>query len=575
MALSSSDIGVSASNYVGNAQIGGGSFGAFEIDSRPIQQLAYYTYLYNRSEYDQKQKDVEAAAKEIADYTSYDLTSAIEKDAKILETKYDELVKYVQANPDALDYRNKKAWSEYKRKRNELENDLLGAKTRSTLKVIRDKEISDEKNEERKKLLKENLDKEISETGIRTPLQHTQKYDISVPEIPKANAVTFDVYRKGANQDFRRDYSLLDMRSLNAMSSAFELDLAADMVDATTEAGKQKIIARGENFWLKGSEIFNASIQSAKNAEGIIDETKLKGLSKEMVDLIKKSNQYLEIKRNEISSGAYTDKFGNSITFGTAGLREEDYQPINYQDGISPAELAKIAGIASWAGDTFKTAAIQTNDLLEQQRIATTRRGQDLDFKVAWKNAETARMNAAEKTGIGSAIQTPAILFGQHIDRVKNKIAQTGKEFIVPYSGTDKETRAAVGLEEGEKIRYNADGSFQIIDAQNKIIKVGTVEELKQGFIDAVKNGINEAGVQTEGFQNEAEKAFDGIWRTRSGKTIWDNWNKPAAEVAPATQPATSKEIKRSEISTKAARDGYSIKEYEKLLKQNGIKIID
>lgn len=43
-----------------------------------------------------------------------------------------------------------------------------------------------------------------------------------------------------------------------------------------------------------------------------------------------------------------------------------------------------------------------------------------------------------------------------------------------------------------------------------------------------------------------------------------------AAEAAPK-----KKEIKRSDIGTKAAAGGYSQKEYEKLLKQNGVKIID
>ena len=65
--MAAADIGANASNYTGNAGLGGGSFGSFQLDTKPIEDLAKYTMLYNKSLFDQRQKDAEAAATEIAD----------------------------------------------------------------------------------------------------------------------------------------------------------------------------------------------------------------------------------------------------------------------------------------------------------------------------------------------------------------------------------------------------------------------------------------------------------------------------------------------------------------------------
>ncbi len=57
--------------------------------------------------------------------------------------------------------------------------------------------------------------------------------------------------------------------------------------------------------------------------------------------------------------------------------------------------------------------------------------------------------------------------------------------------------------------------------------RLGTVEDLQQGFINAVKAGLTDDGSQTEGFQRQAEEGFGNLFGTRSGSDIYNGWDKP------------------------------------------------
>jgi hypothetical protein len=398
--MAAADIGASFSNYQGNAALGGGGFGFERLDVRPIEDLARYTMLYNKSEYDQRQKDVEKAAAEIADMTSYDLTSGIPKDAKLLQEKYDKITNYVRDNPNALDYRNKKEWTAYKKMRNDLENDLKGGKVRNTMWALRQKEVQDETDPEKKKLLQAELDKEIADTDIRTPIKHTQQYVDNQIKLPTAPELTFDVTKTGPNAVIGRTYSYFNVPKARANGDVFALGMD-ETVDLSTPQGQRDAIAKKKNFWVQGAEAFN-SVINAKDAAGeflykkkitntatgavtyTLDESKLSKLPRNILNLIKETNSYLSETKADIKSGVLLDKFENPITFGQGALDENDYTEINYEDGLSPEELALVAQYASWKGDTYSTKVQQTDNQIQKRgqdiSAATQRRGQDLDL---------------------------------------------------------------------------------------------------------------------------------------------------------------------------------------------------
>lgn len=81
--------------YKGTAELGGSGALAINIDTRPIQQLAQYTFLYNKSQYDQRQKDADQKIKEIGALAPYDLINGIEKDANEVKDAQAKLTDYL------------------------------------------------------------------------------------------------------------------------------------------------------------------------------------------------------------------------------------------------------------------------------------------------------------------------------------------------------------------------------------------------------------------------------------------------------------------------------------------------
>lgn len=541
------DIGVNASSYTGDANLGGGTFGFVKLDTRPIEDLAKYTMLFNKAEYDQRQKDAEAAAAEIADMTSYDLTTGIPKDAKLLQDKYDKLTEYVKNNPNALDYRNKKEWTEYKKLRADLQNDLSGAKIRNTMYALRQKEIADAPTQEEKDLLQSELDADVEKYNIRTPIPHSQQYAVQDLKMPKPSELTFDVTKVEPNGRDIRSHRIFNNAKAWANAGAFEIGFYK-FIDESTPQGKREAMARKNNFWLQGADYFNNALNAVGadgkpkykkeiiNEDGTVtyklDEEALSKLPRNIIGLVKEYNKYVTGIKNEIKAGVYTDKFGKGISFGNGALDEADYREINYNDGLSPQELAVISQYADWAGDSYATKFQETDDAIQYAQIATTRRGQDMDYAAALLSAKGG---SGEKEA--PLIQQPAILFGEHVQRVKDFAAKNaGKTLVVAYEGLDDKTRTALGItDKTQRVEYRNDGSFVIerntatgTGKDKKQVwvqeRVGTSEDLKQGFINAVKLGTDKEGSLTEGFQKEAENGFTSIFGTNSASSIWGGW---------------------------------------------------
>lgn len=533
-------IGASASRYTGDPNLGGGTFGFVKLDVEPIQNLARYTFMYNKAEYDQRQKDAEFAAEELADMTNYDLTTGIPKDRKVLEEKYGKLLDFVKENPGAIDYRNKEMWSKYKAMRADLANDLKGAKIRNVMYAERMKKISDTGDQELKDIMMKELEDEVNQKDIRTPLNYDQQYIVSDLTVPAPSELNFDVTKKDANGVWSREFKLFNNAKAWANAGGFAIGFDKAIYPNTPQ-GKRELLARKNNLWVNSSEAFNAAINAVdangkpvykkevKSDDGsvkyVIDENKLNTIQRGIYTLAKEYNGYVKGIREDISSGAYKDKFGNGISFGDGALNPADYRDIDITDGISAEELAVLAQYKQWSGDAYKTEYKETDDAIQL-------RGQSLNYSAEMERLKQQR----QKTGDGGSdekiIQNPAILFGTHVQRVKDYFAKnTDKQSLfVNYAGTDKETRIAVGLEDGESVKYNKDGSIEIgiFDVEKntwKKIRTETIEKMKQGYIDAVKSGLDPKSSQAEGFQEKAEGGFKSIFGTNMANSIWNgNW---------------------------------------------------
>jgi hypothetical protein len=383
-----------AAQYTGNAILGGSTSGSFEIKTEPLQQLAYYTMLYNKAERDQKLKEGEEAAKQIADLTNYDLTTAIPKDREEIQKEWNGLIDYARKNPSVLNYRqNPEGFIEYHKKKNDFVNKLTGAKTRNVAYQARQKAIADDTNPLSKALRAKNLDETANGTSIVTPIPTEDSYDLTAPEVKAPTVVTFDVMRKDGMGIAKRDVAMVNMKDVSGQALNISLGLKQDQLDVNSaefkslspEAQQKRIEeferrkASGRLLYDEMSKRYTDALNQYKDpATGQINVQALSknGLLSGVIQQIDNYNRYVTTVKDQIRGGVFRDKTGKALQFGMNNLDETDYQSINWQDGISTEELLKVQILSKANPDSYKTSYQETDD--DVQRM----------------NAETARINA-------------------------------------------------------------------------------------------------------------------------------------------------------------------------------------
>lgn len=586
-------IGATASNYQGDVGLGGGTFGFFKLDLRPLEDLARYTMLYNREEYLQRQKDAESIAKEISESTSYDLTSGIDKDRKYLTQKYDELINYIRENPTALDYRNKEQWLKYKTMRNNLANDIASGKIRNTMYMLRQNEIQNTTEPGLKIQLQKDLNDEIAATDIKTPLKNTQQFDltpIAVSEAPLTTIYTTDI----GNNFFRTsNVDVINMQAARNLANAATTGLSditdyeslpqyqALRTDEERNIFKQQYeqsAASGKLVQIESAKRWNEALQQYQNdpkfqnQDGTLNLESLikngKGFISKMASNIKAFNDSMKQMRDYIRNGYFKNNKGAVLEFGVDEdqVSEGDYKDIDLSDGLQPEEIVLMEMIAK-------------KQLLSNQQQKVTATGFGIDRERSWLSYRASLQRQENKEV--KTITDAAINFGNHIMRLKDRFQNSGvNSFSVAIKAVDETTRKAIGVEQQkdkddrileQRVVYKNDGSFSIqkfngtpgeydefkrIEAKDENkwtdtekedysdllrkweqYKQGDIEMVKQGFVDEVKSGMSKSGTQTGNFLRESQAGFSQIFGGRiTGKSIFDDWNSMFGQKQPSNQ---------------------------------------
>lgn len=438
-----STIGGAFSSYTGDPNLGGGSLGAFQLDTRYLYDFARYAMLYNREEQARKQREAEKAAEELGKIADYDLTTSIQKDAKHLQQRYDRLISYVKQNPGALQFKNRDQWIEYQRMKNELANDIRGAKTRNVMNIAREREIGDQKDEDIKAFMRSNLDKEIADTDIRTPIKVSQEYDLTIPKFEENKGQSILVNRRLPNEIFQDDYEIFDAAEADRTGAAMALDVAFD-TGTTTGNLKDKIFKK--NIYTSMRDRLNEAIKSAelevteqdpaKKQEQIKAKLASTGILKNMVNIFEDYNRYV---------GDVQKRFQNQELSGN-GVNPDSYNPINWADGVSDVELAKAVQYLNWKGDKKETKIIQTNEAIEKARLA----------------AEWARIGVAEaqlnKSSTEDLISATAVI------REAADVLNSGQPFDIKEGG---KTRRISRITDPNLLK-----EFGTIDKDNNVTNV-------------------------------------------------------------------------------------------------------
>lgn len=495
MADLSANIGANFSQYTGDANLGGGvDVGVLNIDTKPLQNLGYYTMLYNKAAQEQKQKDIEKQAAQLADLTAYDLTTAIPKDREIIQKEYNDLYQYARANPTVLDYKNNpKGWLEFNKKKNDFSNRLKSAKTRSILYKTRENEIAAEKNPSLKAILQNDLAKEVADTDIETAIKATQQYDLTVPDIPSPQIKTFDVSVIEDNQNVKREYNLPDVKGAWDAAHATVLGMLDKTLDEKSpefisKTPEEQSLLRSQSAQRKAGKTslpieqanqFNAALQQYMSTDepGQVDIELIKAKNPILFGVIQQYENYNNFAKNisdQIRAGVFKDKLGNTVQFGTNGLDESDFRPISYTDGITPDEIVFLQSMAKAKPAGYKTTVQPTDNKLQQDQLeqktindAENRAIERAKLALTKKQWET-NLNGSE------TIKNAAWKFGQDIIGQLNKVATEGYIFPDKFGKLNNEILMALGSEQPE-----------VRDADGKITKQAGFYplELKDGNI--------------------------------------------------------------------------------------------
>ncbi len=588
----------------GDTSAGGGSSGAILIDSSPLNDLARYTMIANKFKYEENEKKAQDAAKQIADLTAYDLT-VIPEESNEIRKEWDNLVQFARNDPSVMDFsKNQQGYIDYYKKKNEFVNKLSGGKKRLSVYSIRQSEIERETNLAEKARKQKELDADIKRTGLNQPLPATQQYDIEPVAVKPVGTMQFDVAIEGPNKDAINSYTVPDVAAARGQSNAAAFGLLQDAKAPTTPQELSQYEARLANKRLEpvetAKELSLAISQLPKDANGKPDFSKAPNILKKAVEEINSLNQYLLGMKQDIKTGKFKDKLG-VIKFGdNRGLSESDYDPINIEDGISPDELLFVKTMAISPKIKEETKLMQTDNAIqirgqnldaEAQRAALKQR--DKEWKATQKGSET-QVNGAmvfadrifgelKSLADANGVITPDNLRKLNVEQLKylgieepetvdaNGIKIKGGFKPLDIKGADKDNRYGIQLTE--------DGRVNVF-SKAKVLPDGRIE----GMLDP-KKSTTKFNIATNRLNEELKtagaKELNTYWgvdvtgaptSNTSGTTSTSSGSSTSGAASTGTAPKT---ISRSALATKAAESGYTTAEYEKALKEKGIKITD
>lgn len=561
------DIGANFSSYRGDAGAAGGSFGVVGIDTRPLQDLAAYTVMYNKAKWQQKNAETEATITKLADLSNIALNDLLGKDKEQATKEFAELQK------QAAEYARKIPKSPQERIQNELKwqtqygafkNNYNSGKKRAVTYVKRRNEImgglQDAKQKDAELKI---LDKEFADTDIATDISASTSFktgtiDVPAPVPQELNsvsigdnenvAVSFKIYNPKTNAG-AADATVLGIKKLYPQEGTKEFDALSET--EKNQARIQGTVESGGKVWVDATEPLNVVLKQYVNADGTFDAI---GFENDNASNTTLMNAYNALKRYDTynrekyqqAQGKMFDSKGLKVQL-PANINADDFKVgfVDFAKGVNANQLVQSGMFAKYPGDVFKPVLTETDNEIQRQGLG-----------VQWYNAKTSRINANKPDAASTAatkpqplFQQPALLFGEHINRLKNHFQKEKNDLVVSFDATDVITRTALGVEEGKFIRYRPDGTAMINTAADGSGGTPlTIEQQKNNFIVAVKGGSKDEAQLDAKFMTDAETGIESIFGTKSGTAIWKNWGTPATP-APAATPEAGTTADDSKLS--------------------------
>lgn len=351
-------------NYLGSPQLGGYSNTAIDLDVKPIQQLAQYTFLTNKSNYDQHQKDVDEKIAKLAELAPYDLVNGEGKDSAYvldaLKKMRERGARFAATNwktPDEKD----KAYFAFQKDIADYKNLITSANKRAIAYDLEKSRINlSDVPEGSKKIQLQDLDKQFKSTDIFTPIVSTAK--VEVPEISVGTPVLKNVTQvvKDTNGFTEVKSNFFDVAKNTANADVISLGLFQPPLpeNATEDQKRQyQISAFGNDknkFWQKMGEVYNSAFTDPKYSKIItdpvtgeqkaineVDLNKIKEnpLLQGQQELLNRYNTWATQQRQNVIDGKYKDYIDPKTNLVTT-VSADEFRIIDPTKPLQPRDLA-------------------------------------------------------------------------------------------------------------------------------------------------------------------------------------------------------------------------------------------
>lgn len=404
------DIGADFSNYQGNAALGGGNFGIIDVDTRPLDQLAQYTFYYNRELWNQRQKETDAKVAELASLADIQLNSLWGKDREQMVTEYGSLINY------AKEYARKMPKTEQERVQNEIDwqtkyggflNNYNSGKQRAISYQSNINQINQNlSNAKAQDIAVKQLNKRFNDTDITTPISGMPNYKIQQFNIPKHNTQKINsiVVAPNNNVDVERtifnpqhNVGVAD-RSLLLAEQVYPRKGTAEYANLSenekNQADLQEAFPSEGKGWIDAVEPLNKAL-SQYTINGVFKEKEFEedNASNSVIMkpyfALKRLNEYSRQHYNEAINGEYDDVgLGLKVPL-PPNVVANDFRAgfSDFAKGVTPTQLLVSGMFAEFGGDEVTKKVVNTGyqKALDLERMregaANYRAGLDLIAK--------------------------------------------------------------------------------------------------------------------------------------------------------------------------------------------------
>lgn len=430
MASEAANIGANFSQYSGDAGLGGSSLGVLKINTTPLEDLAKYTMLYNKAEYDQRQKNADEMIAEIAKQTSININDLYGKDREEFQKQFLDFNKYLsdfarkvpQTPAEKL-----KMQTEYLQKRQQINSDYLSGQARA-IKFVKDKnEIESDKtlSDATKSELLKQLDDKFNQTKISEQFTSVPRYDLVPITLPSPLTADANIIQEGPNANLNDKLTFYNFKTnnqsafgiLNGISKLYPS--AQTPEGQTSEARQQRTIESEAKAWTDSAQIFNGILQkylvpdTANPNVATFDEQRFindnannKTIMQSYLAL-KNMDADARAKYQQALTGKLSDRGFNFNLPPNVTPDDFRYGFVDFTKPIEPEQIVNAGIYSHYLGDKSVKTVQPTDNAIQKANLDIARGHLDIDrgqLKLAqdkWKESmtggETVKNGALER----------------------------------------------------------------------------------------------------------------------------------------------------------------------------------